>query len=75
MLNETKHLLISAFMMLAPFDQCVRVACTFCSFFSRKGPFDPDFLQLLAHVILGEVFEANTFHGFKVWFIPFLMSM
>ena len=27
----------------------------FCrSFFARKGPFDPDFLQLLAHVILGE---------------------
>ena len=28
--------------------------CSIPSFFSRKGPFDPDFLQLLAHVILGE---------------------
>ncbi|KAG2449076.1 hypothetical protein HYH02_005825 [Chlamydomonas schloesseri] len=25
------------------------------SFFRRKGPFDPDFLQLLAHVILGTI--------------------
>ncbi|PNH10362.1 Kynurenine 3-monooxygenase [Tetrabaena socialis] len=25
------------------------------SFFRRKGPFDPDFVQLLAHVILGTV--------------------
>ncbi|KXZ44087.1 hypothetical protein GPECTOR_74g701 [Gonium pectorale] len=25
------------------------------SFFRRKGPFDPDFLQLLAHVVLGTI--------------------
>ncbi|KAG1675257.1 hypothetical protein FOA52_016288 [Chlamydomonas sp. UWO 241] len=31
------------------------IDCKAFSFFSRKGPFDPDFLQLLAHVILGTI--------------------